>query len=187
MGRKKKKTENSPVSQLAGIYSPKKMKLVQQAPSSLSIGERLRRERVLRKMTMDEMAEYLGISAAYLGSVERGSRPLSNRLMKRLHDRLGTSYDYLLEGVTISGRTISHFVREAEVYTTHHNLNVLLNVCNEEELDSCYNLIHTYLAFSRDKEPGPVGFGMPALSGTGKKKKRTPPKSTENAETGTEK
>ena len=152
---KKKKPADSPSSQLAGIYPPGKMKLVQQAPDALTIGERLRRERVLRKMTMEELAEYMGISAAYLGAVERGQRPLSNRLMKRLHDRLGISYDYLLEGITISGNMISQFVRESEIYTTNRNLNVLLNVCTQDELDSCYNLVHTYLKFIREK--GPAG------------------------------
>jgi len=153
MARKKKPTD-SPSSQLAGIYPPGKMKLVQQAPSALTVGERLRRERVLRKMTMEELAEYMGISPAYLGAVERGQRPLSNRLMKRLHDRLGISYDYLLEGITISGNMISQFVRESEIYTTNRNLNILLNVCTDDELDSCYNLVHTYLKFIREK-PAP--------------------------------
>ena len=198
MGRKKKPTD-SPSSQLAGIYPPGKMKLVQQTPEALTVGERLRRERVLRKMTMEELADYMGISTtgaatqpvkpapevfekarkivekargtnfivyfisdepecrgispAYLGAVERGQRPLSNRLMKKLHDRLGISYDYLLEGITISGNMISQFVRESEIYTTNRNLNILLNVCTQDELDSCYNLVHTYLKFIREKAP----------------------------------
>ncbi len=152
MGRKKKPTD-SPSSQLAGIYPPGKMKLVQQTPEALTVGERLRRERVLRKMTMEELADYMGISPAYLGAVERGQRPLSNRLMKKLHDRLGISYDYLLEGITISGNMISQFVRESEIYTTNRNLNILLNVCTQDELDSCYNLVHTYLKFIREKAP----------------------------------
>ena len=156
---RKKKPADSPSNQLAGIYPPGKMKLVQQAPEQLTIGERLRRERVLRKMTMEELADYLGISPAYLGAVERGQRPLSNRLMKRLHDRLGISYDYLLEGITISGNMISQFVRESEIYTTNRNLNILLNVCTEDELDSCYNLVHTYLKFIREKGPTPERSG----------------------------
>ena len=150
MSKRTKKVVDSPDNYLAGIYSPARMKLVQQSPDKLSVGERLRRERVLRKMTLEELGEYMGISPAYLGSVERGQRPLSKSLMKRLHDRLGISYDYLLEGMTISGNMISQFVRESEIYTTHHNLNVLLNVCSPDELNSCYNLVHTYLTFTRE-------------------------------------
>ena len=150
MGRKKSSL-NSPEPYLTAVYSPGRMKLVQQAPDALSVGERLRRERVLRRMTLDEMADYLGVSGAYLGTVERGQRPLSKQLMKKLHDRLGISYDYLLEGVTISGGMISQFVRESEVYTSNRNLNVLLNVCTQEELDTCYHLVHTYLTFVREQ------------------------------------
>ncbi len=148
----KKKSTDTPETYLSGIYSPAKMQIVRQSPELLSVGERLRRERILRKMTIEELADYMGISAAYLGSVERGKRPLSNSLMKKLHDRLGISYDYLLEGMTISGNMISQYVRESEIYTTHHNLNVLLGVCSPDELDSCYNLVQTYLTFTREQK-----------------------------------
>ena len=64
-----------------------------------------------------------------LGAIERGKRPISSKLMKRIHDRLGLSYDFLLDGMSISGHMISQYVRESTVYTTHHNLNVLLKEC----------------------------------------------------------
>lgn len=137
---------------LAGIYTPKKREIIGMAPETLTIGQRLRRERVMRKLTLDQMAQFLEISAPYLGAVERGKRPVSTKLMRKLHDRLGISYDYMLEGLSISGNMISQYVRESEVYTTHHNLNVLLNVCSPEELTSCYHMIHTYLTLNRGKD-----------------------------------
>ena len=71
-------------------------------------------------------------------------------MMDRFHDRLNISYDFMLEGISISGSMISQYVKESATYSAHHNLNVLLNVCNKEELESCYNLVHTFLTYRRN-------------------------------------
>ena len=119
----------------------------------LSIGARLRRERFLRKLTLEQMANYLCISPSYLGAMERGKRPISRKMMAVLHDKLDLSYDFMLEGISLSGSMISQYVRESTTYTTHHNLNVLLQVCSPEELESCYQLVHTYLIHRREGRP----------------------------------
>ena len=137
---------------MKGLYSPAKRRFLQQPPENLSIGGRLRRERLLRKLTIDEMASFLGISTCYLGSIERGQRPVSKKLEKVLHARLGLSYDFLLEGMPVTSSMISQYVRETGSYSTRHNIDVLLNVCNEEELDDTYDLMHTYLSHKRATE-----------------------------------
>lgn len=138
---------------LKGFYSPVKRQFLSQPPESLTIGGRLRRERLLRKLTTEEMASCLGISATYLGSIERGQRPLSRKVEKRLHDHLGLSYDYLLDGHEVTGAMITQYVRESSEYSPHHNLNVLLNVCDDEELEDCYHLVHTFLERRRGRSP----------------------------------
>ena len=137
---------------MLGLYSPAKRRFLQQPPENLTIGGRLRRERLLRKLTIDEMASFLGISTCYLGSIERGQRPVSKKLEKVLHERLGLSYDFLLEGMPVTSSMISQYVRETGSYSTRHNIDVLLNVCNEEELDDTYDLMHTYLSHKRAAE-----------------------------------
>lgn len=139
---------------LSDIYSPVQRKFLSQSPESLTVGGRLRRERILRKYTLEEMADKLGISATYLGSVERGTRPLSRKLEKALHETLGLSYDFLLDGMDVTGAMITQYVRETSGYSPHHNIDVLLNICDQNELDDCYNLIHTYLIKKR-KSKGP--------------------------------
>ena len=134
---------------LSGYYTPKKKSLIMKSPEEISIGARLKRERFLRKLTQEQMADYLGISPSYLGAMERGARPISRKMMDRLHDRLNISYDFMLEGLALSGAAITQYVREKGVQTADHKLNVLLNVCTKEELDVCYNLVHTYLSYSR--------------------------------------
>ena len=50
---------NEGLNELSGIYSPMKRRFLSQPPESLSIGGRLRRERLLRKMTLEDMADYV--------------------------------------------------------------------------------------------------------------------------------
>lgn len=147
---------NEGLNELSGIYSPMKRRFLSQPPESLSIGGRLRRERLLRKMTLEDMADYLGISSTYLGSIERGTRPLSRKLEKLLHDRLGVSYDFLLEGISVTGTMIAQYVRETDDYSITHKINVLLNVCTPEEQEDCYHLVHTYLSGRRSRRSNGV-------------------------------
>jgi len=142
--------------QFERLYTPAKRILLDKDPKLLSPGGRLRRERILRKMSLEQMASYLGISVSYLGAIERGSRTLSRNMMDRLHNALNLSYDFLIDGSKISSSKIAQYVRESTPYSTQHNLNVLLNVCTPEELDSCYNLVHTYLTVNRKPNSRPV-------------------------------
>ena len=152
-GRPKKKPgESKEALSLSGIYSPTRRALILKPPHDLSIGNRLRRERFLRKLTLEQMASYLNISSSYLGAMERGKRPISRKMMGILHDKLDLSYDFMLEGITLSGSVISQYVRESSAYSIHHNLNVLLQVCTPDELESCYQLVHTYLTHRRDSQ-----------------------------------
>ena len=137
---------------LAGLYSPAKRRFLEQAPEDLTIGGRLRRERILRKLTIEQMASFLNISACYLGSIERGQRPVSKKLQNQLHEKLGLSYDFLIEGMPVTSSMITQYVRETGHYSTRHNIDVLLNVCNEEELEDSYDLVHTFLTRKRTAE-----------------------------------
>lgn len=132
-----------------GEFSPKRREFLSCAPETLTPGGRLRRERLLRKSTLEEMSEFLEVSPAYLGAIERGKRPVSTKFMQKLHDRLGISYDFLFDGIVLSGNTIAHFVQESSDYSARHNIDVLLDISTPDELDACYNLFHTYLSQTR--------------------------------------
>lgn len=154
VGRHRNPAENDS-NLIAGIYSPGKRNLITSSPENLSIGKRLRRERFLRKLTLEQMSSFLGISPSYLGAMERGDRPISRKMMDLLHGKLDLSYDFMLEGISITGAAITQYVKESSDYSVHHNLDVLLNVCSDEELESCYQLVHTYLTHKRDHRPKP--------------------------------
>lgn len=145
--------------ELASLYSPERLKLITDDPTKLTPSERIRRERYLRGLSLEQMALILEISPSYLGSIERGIRPLSRRVIVQLHDRLNLSYDYLLEGSTITTNGIHKFIQEQPVYQPGRNMDSLLSVCSPDELDACYHLLHIYLTYRRgnntDKDDHP--------------------------------
>ncbi len=140
---KSKKKQNG--NYLSGVYSPKRRALITRSPEDLTIGQRLRRERYLRRLSQEQLAAELGISVSYYGALERGERTLSAAIEKKLHDHLHISYDYLHLGITVSGEAISQYVHESARHSTRHNIDVLLGICTPDELENCYELIHTYL------------------------------------------
>ncbi len=136
---------------LSGIYSPRRRDLILKDPATLTVGMRLRRERYLRKWSQEKMAAYLGISSSYLGALERGERIMSSAMYSKFHFLLNLSYDYLHDGIQLSGESISQYVRESTNYSLRHNIDVLLGVCTEEELEVCYEMIHSFLIRHRKK------------------------------------
>ncbi len=130
---------------LRAAFSPGRLGFLSISPEQLSAGGRIRRERILRNMTQEEMASYLNISASYLGAIERGSRPLSKKMMKVFHDRLKVSYDFLMEGRFMTGAMIQQFVREEASADAVYKLNVLVNAESPENQAACYELVHSYL------------------------------------------
>lgn len=64
----------------------------------IDFGQRLKKERKLRKLTQEQMAEKLDISLKHYGAVERGLTGLSTENLIYLSDILGLSLDYLLKG-----------------------------------------------------------------------------------------
>ncbi|XEC94952.1 helix-turn-helix domain-containing protein [Paenibacillus tarimensis] len=66
------------------------------------LAQRLRAFRKLKGFTQHELAERLGVSVAVLGSLERGTRRPEAKLLERIADALGVSYDELT-GDTFKG------------------------------------------------------------------------------------
>lgn len=61
------------------------------------IGSRVREERIKYNLTQEKLAENVGISASYMGLLERGDRILSVETLVKLSVALGVSTDSLLE------------------------------------------------------------------------------------------
>jgi len=62
----------------------------------MSIGENLKRLRVQKNMTQQELAERAGVSGPMIAQVERGTKTLSMPLGKAIAEAIGCRLDDLL-------------------------------------------------------------------------------------------
>jgi len=120
--------------------------------SARLIGRRIRTERLRRQKTQEEFSRMIGISPSYLGALERGTRQLSRQVMRMMHERLGISYDYLIDGNISNEFSPQNTLRESGNYHIRRDISLMLSSCNTEETRECYNLLHTYLAHMRHKQ-----------------------------------
>ena len=63
----------------------------------IALGKRVRYIRRCQDITQEQLAEKVGISASFVGHIERGTRVLSVDTLYKLCTALGVSADYLIE------------------------------------------------------------------------------------------
>lgn len=61
------------------------------------MGYRVRSFRKLKGYTQQELADKLGVSVAVLGSLERGMRDPNEKIIRRIADTLGVTYEELCD------------------------------------------------------------------------------------------
>lgn len=61
------------------------------------LGKRLREERIRSGLTQEQTAEYINVSTAYIGLIERGERSVTLEKIILLAECFHVSVDYLLE------------------------------------------------------------------------------------------
>ena len=61
-----------------------------------ALGKKIRRKRREMDITQEQLAEMAGISTAFVGHIERGTRVLSVETLERICKALGVSADYLI-------------------------------------------------------------------------------------------
>jgi transcriptional regulator with XRE-family HTH domain len=65
----------------------------------IRFGENVRKLRVKKGLTQEDLAELTGLQAAYIGFVERGLRSPSIRTTAKLYKALGCQPNILFKGV----------------------------------------------------------------------------------------
>jgi transcriptional regulator with XRE-family HTH domain len=68
------------------------------------LGEKIKKERINRGLTQEELAEKANLSVSFMGQIERGERKLSVDTLAKIGNTLGISFDYLLQ----SGQRLKH-------------------------------------------------------------------------------
>lgn len=83
------------------------------------LGDRIRIARTKLKMTQQQLADTIDMSANYLGKVERADRILSLETLIKIANALGTNVDYLLsDSVNVNKESL---VSEIESYLVRMN------------------------------------------------------------------
>ena len=62
-----------------------------------ALGKRIRTYRKLKKLTQAQLAEKVGVSCAFIGHIERGTRKLSLQTLVSICDEMNVSPDTLLQ------------------------------------------------------------------------------------------
>ena len=87
----------------------------------LLVGERLKRARLEKNLTQENLAEKLDVSVAFLSRVERGSSHVNLRRLHELCALLGISEGYVLSGTSDDSKSYldSDFKRLLEKCSPH--------------------------------------------------------------------
>lgn len=64
------------------------------------VGERLKRARLDKKLTQEDLAEEIDVSVAFLSRVERGKSPINLKRLNQLCSLLDISEGYVLSGTS---------------------------------------------------------------------------------------
>ena len=64
----------------------------------MDIGERIRKKRHSLKITQQELAKALGLTAQHISAIEQNKRSPSLNMLANLAENLGVSTDYLVSG-----------------------------------------------------------------------------------------
>ena len=101
------------------------------------IGNNIRTLREYFGMSMDELAELLGLSTAFIGLVERGNRGIKLENMLRIADIFGATMNDLVQESSV--QDISKELTESEIYISR--ITIWLNQLSEKELSFVMNVV----------------------------------------------
>ena len=102
------------------------------------LGANIKRQRLMRKLSLDEFAELLSITPGFIGLVERGQRGVTSHNLLKIAEIFGISIDSLFYGVDgINGDNI--FVKETQ--KQHEKISCLTTGFTIDELNLVVNFI----------------------------------------------
>ena len=107
-----------------------------------SIGKHIREYRLSRKLRQEDLAEKTGLSANYIGMMERGEKIPSLETFICIANTLGVSADMLLADVLDSGYTVKGSL-----------LTEQLSKLTQEDREKIYDVIATMMKHSTKERP----------------------------------
>ena len=104
------------------------------------LGVLIRAERHALGLTQTELSRLLGISPSYVSSLERNLRHPSAGLLRKIHETLHISYDYLFDMPPFQAALLRE--APASYETRFHSL---LSTTGPMEQEICYRLCQAFL------------------------------------------
>ncbi len=105
-----------------------------------SIGKNIRKYRLAKRMTQDELAEKTGLSVTYIGMLERGEKLPAIDTFIDILNALEVSADMILNEVVATGYKVKASVIADE-----------LELLSEEDRARIYDVIETLVKHSKKK------------------------------------
>lgn len=93
----------------------------------MTVGERIRQRRLELKLTMDELAEKIGVQKSAINKYEKDKIDMKASKIKALHDVLGLSYLELLDDENSEDLQLLTAYNNADS-TTRSNVRKILDV-----------------------------------------------------------
>lgn len=103
-----------------------------------SIGGNLRKHRLAKKLRQEDLAERVGLSANYIGMIERGEKVPSLETFVTLLNALEVSADVILSDVMNTGYLVKNSV-----------LDEKMRKLSYEDRDMIYDVIDTLMKHSK--------------------------------------
>lgn len=107
-----------------------------------TIGNNIRKYRLMKKLRQEDLAEKAGLTANYIGMVERGEKIPSLEIFIKILNTLGVSADMVLSDVLDNGYTVKNSM-----------LNEKLEKLAPEDRNRIYEVIDTMIKQSKQILP----------------------------------
>ena len=107
-----------------------------------TIGNNIRKYRLMKKLRQEDLAEKAGLTANYIGMVERGEKIPSLETFIKILNMLGVSADMVLSDVLDNGYTVKNSM-----------LNEKLEKLAPEDRNRIYEVIDTMIKQSKQILP----------------------------------
>jgi len=107
-----------------------------------TIGKNIRKYRLAKKLRQEDLAEKAGLSANYIGMVERGEKIPSLETFITILNALDVSADMVLADVVNTGYTVKNSM-----------LNEKLSKLSTEDREKIYEVIDTLIKHSKQIVP----------------------------------
>ncbi|WP_294771840.1 helix-turn-helix transcriptional regulator [uncultured Eubacterium sp.] len=107
-----------------------------------TIGNNIRKYRLMKKLRQEDLAEKAGLTANYIGMVERGEKIPSLETFIKILNTLGVSADMVLSDVLDNGYTVKNSM-----------LNEKLEKLAPEDRNRIYEVIDTMIKQSKQILP----------------------------------